>query len=149
MKKVPIGGLTVGNDCPLLVIAGPCQLESLDHAQMIAGILAEACRAAAEDSQLQATDLADDLVRQGVPFREAHHLVGAAVALAEKAGRRLHELTLGEWRRISTKFGSKAPVMFDLDRAMRRRALPGAPSPREVRRQLARWRRVLGNPHLP
>jgi len=88
-------------------------------------------------------------VRQGVPFREAHHLVGAAVALAEKAGRRLHELTLGEWRRISTKFGSKAPVMFDLDRAMRRRALPGAPSPREVRRQLARWRRVLGNPHLP
>lgn len=112
-------------------------------------VCAEACRAAAEDSQLQATDLADDLVRQGVPFREAHHLVGAAVALAEKAGRRLHELTLGEWRRISTKFGSKAPVMFDLDRAMRRRALPGAPSPREVRRQLARWRRVLGNPHLP
>jgi 2-dehydro-3-deoxyphosphooctonate aldolase (KDO 8-P synthase) len=46
MKKVTIGGLTVGNDCPLLVIAGPCQLESLDHAQMIAGILAEACRAA-------------------------------------------------------------------------------------------------------
>lgn len=46
MKRVDIGGLTVGNDCPLLVIAGPCQLESLDHAQMIAGTLAEACRAA-------------------------------------------------------------------------------------------------------
>ena len=46
MKKVTIGGLTVGNDCPLLVIAGPCQLESLDHAQMIAGVLAEACRTA-------------------------------------------------------------------------------------------------------
>jgi 2-dehydro-3-deoxyphosphooctonate aldolase (KDO 8-P synthase) len=46
MKDVAIGGLTVGNDRPLLVIAGPCQLESLDHAQMIAGRMAEACRAA-------------------------------------------------------------------------------------------------------
>ncbi len=46
MKEVSIGGLTVGNDRPLLVIAGPCQLESLDHAQMIAGAMAEACRAA-------------------------------------------------------------------------------------------------------
>ncbi len=43
MKHVKIGGLTVGNDKPLLVIAGPCQLESLDHAQMIAGKMAEAC----------------------------------------------------------------------------------------------------------
>lgn len=46
MKHVQIGGLTVGNDLPLLVIAGPCQLESLDHAQMIAGQMAEICRAA-------------------------------------------------------------------------------------------------------
>jgi 2-dehydro-3-deoxyphosphooctonate aldolase (KDO 8-P synthase) len=46
MKDVKIGGLTVGNDRPLLVIAGPCQLESLDHAQMIAGTMAEACAAA-------------------------------------------------------------------------------------------------------
>ena len=45
-KQVNIGTLTVGNDQPLLVIAGPCQLESLDHAQMIAGIMAEACRSA-------------------------------------------------------------------------------------------------------
>ena len=43
MKHVAIGGLTAGNDLALLVIAGPCQLESLDHAQMIAGTMAEAC----------------------------------------------------------------------------------------------------------
>ena len=43
MKTVQIGKLAVSNDLPLLVIAGPCQLESLDHAQMIAGTLAEAC----------------------------------------------------------------------------------------------------------
>ena len=46
MTDVTIGGLTVGNDRPLLVIAGPCQLESLDHAQMIAGEMAQACAAA-------------------------------------------------------------------------------------------------------
>ncbi|MCZ8079690.1 MAG: 3-deoxy-8-phosphooctulonate synthase [Fuscovulum sp.] len=43
MREVEIGGLSVSNDSPLLVIAGPCQLESLDHAQMIAGKMAEAC----------------------------------------------------------------------------------------------------------
>jgi 2-dehydro-3-deoxyphosphooctonate aldolase (KDO 8-P synthase) len=46
MRNVAIGALDVGNDRPLLVIAGPCQLESLDHAQMIAGAMAEACTAA-------------------------------------------------------------------------------------------------------
>ncbi|MBC7478556.1 MAG: 3-deoxy-8-phosphooctulonate synthase, partial [Pseudorhodobacter sp.] len=46
MKDVKIGTLTVSNDRPLLVIAGPCQLESLDHAQMIAGHMAEVCAAA-------------------------------------------------------------------------------------------------------
>jgi 2-dehydro-3-deoxyphosphooctonate aldolase (KDO 8-P synthase) len=46
MRQVQIGGLRVANDLPLLVIAGPCQLESLDHAQMIAGVMAEACQAA-------------------------------------------------------------------------------------------------------
>ncbi|MCB2117535.1 MAG: 3-deoxy-8-phosphooctulonate synthase [Rhodobacteraceae bacterium] len=45
MKDVRIGGLTVGNDRPLTVIAGPCQIESADHAQMIAGTMAEACTA--------------------------------------------------------------------------------------------------------
>lgn len=46
MTHVRIGGLTVGNDCPLTIIAGPCQLESADHAQMIAGKMKEACDAA-------------------------------------------------------------------------------------------------------
>ncbi|SDD08072.1 3-deoxy-8-phosphooctulonate synthase [Ruegeria marina] len=45
MKHVKIADLTVGNDLPLTVIAGPCQLESADHAQMIAGTLKEACDA--------------------------------------------------------------------------------------------------------
>ena len=46
MKQVQIGKITTGNDQPLTVIAGPCQLETLDHARMIAGQMAEACDAA-------------------------------------------------------------------------------------------------------
>ena len=45
MHELNIGGLTVSNDLPLLVIAGPCQLEGTDHAQMIAGKMAEVCAA--------------------------------------------------------------------------------------------------------
>lgn len=45
MKQVRIGALTVANDAALTVIAGPCQLESLDHAQMIAGVMRDACAA--------------------------------------------------------------------------------------------------------
>ena len=45
MKHVTIGNLTVGNDRPLTLIAGPCELESVDHAQMIAGFMKEACAA--------------------------------------------------------------------------------------------------------
>lgn len=45
MKHVEVAGLTIGNDQPLTVIAGPCQLESADHAQMIAGKMKEACDA--------------------------------------------------------------------------------------------------------
>ncbi|WP_171101802.1 3-deoxy-8-phosphooctulonate synthase [Ruegeria sp. HKCCD7255] len=46
MKHVKIADLTVGNDLPLTIIAGPCQLETADHAQMIAGTMKEACAAA-------------------------------------------------------------------------------------------------------
>lgn len=46
MKDITIGDLRVGNDLPLTVIAGPCQLESADHAQMIAGVITEACKQA-------------------------------------------------------------------------------------------------------
>ncbi|MFK7764789.1 MAG: 3-deoxy-8-phosphooctulonate synthase [Roseobacter sp.] len=46
MKHVTVGDFAIGNDCPLTVIAGPCALESEDHAQMIAGRMKEACAAA-------------------------------------------------------------------------------------------------------
>jgi argininosuccinate lyase len=102
-----------------------------------------ACRAAAGDASLLATDLADYLVRKGMPFRRAHHVVGELVALAERLGRPLDRLTLQEFQSVENAFGSDVSSLFDLEKAMERRKLPGAPAPGEVARQLARWKKRL------
>jgi argininosuccinate lyase len=102
-----------------------------------------ACAAAAADPALLATDLAEYLVRRGVPFRQAHHAVGLAVAAAEKAGKRLSELSLAELQAIHCAFGADVPDLFKPERALQRRELLGGPGPQQVRRQLARWRKVL------
>jgi argininosuccinate lyase len=104
----------------------------------------KACLAAASDPALLATDLADYLVRKGLPFRQAHHAVGALVALAEKLGKPLSGLTLGEFQSVERHFASDVLKVFDLKRAMSRREMTGAPGPKEVRKQLARWRKLLG-----
>jgi argininosuccinate lyase len=102
-----------------------------------------ACHIAASDPSLLATDLVDYLVRKGVPFRHAHHVTGRVVALAERLGKRLNELTLEELRSVEEKFGPDARHIFDLPQAMARRNLPGAPGAKEVRKQLQRWQRIL------
>ncbi len=107
-----------------------------------------ACAAAAGDPVLLATDLADYLVQKGMPFRQAHHVVGAVVALAEKLGKPLNRLTLAELQSVDpvtgTKFfGRDALAVFDLKRALAKRNLTGAPGTREVAKQLVRWREQL------
>ncbi len=112
----------------------------LDHTT----VKAEVCARAAGDPSLLATDLADYLVRKGLPFRQAHHAVGALVGLAEKTNKTLHQLSLDELKTASPLFETDALTTFDLAAAMERRNLTGAPGSREVRKQLARWRKVLG-----
>jgi argininosuccinate lyase len=102
-----------------------------------------ACHAAARDPGLLATDLADYLVRKGVPFRQAHHAVGSLVALAEKLGVPLDRLDLAQLQSISSEFEADALRVFDLDRALDRRSITGAPGTNEVRKQLAWWKRNL------
>src|ERR1019366_6236217 len=58
------------------------------------------CACAASDPSLLATDLADYLVKKGMPFRQAHHVVGEVVALAEKTGKTRNQLTLAELQTI-------------------------------------------------
>lgn len=102
-----------------------------------------ACEAAAADPALLATDLADYLVRKGMPFRHAHHVVGAVVALSEKTGKPLNKLSVSELQSIDKAFGNDAVEIFDLRKAMSRRNLIGAPGTKEVSKQLAFWRKRL------
>ena len=101
------------------------------------------CNAAASDPALLATDLADYLVRKGMPFRQAHHVVGAVVALAEETGKRLNQLTPDELRSVDKNFGADALKVFDLKHAMAQRNVTGAPGTKEVQKQLARWKKLL------
>ena len=101
------------------------------------------CAAAASDPALLATDLADYLVRKGMAFRPAHHVVGAVVALAEKTGKPLNQLTLAELQSVDKTFGRDALGVFNLKTAMAKRNLTGAPGTKEVSKQLARWRAQL------
>jgi argininosuccinate lyase len=103
----------------------------------------ETCAAAASDPALLATDLADYLVRKGMAFRQAHHVVGTVVAFAEKVRRPLDRLTYDQLQAIDKAFEKDALAVFDLKRAMAKRNLPGAPGTKEVARQLARWREKL------
>ncbi len=104
---------------------------------------AAACAAAAADPLLLATDLADYLVKKGMPFRQAHHVVGAVVALAEKSGRPLDRLTLADFQGVDATFAADVTAVFDLKQAMARRQLTGAPGTAEVKKQLARWKKNL------
>ncbi len=119
-------------------------------ARLMAGMLdqiqfrPDRCAAAVADPTLLATDLAEALVRRGVPFRQAHHLVGTAVARAEQLNCPLHQMPLSEWQTISPHFDRSILKVFDLSTALRRRELPGGPGPRAVAQQLKRWRRRLG-----
>jgi len=107
-------------------------------------INASACARAAADPLLLATDLADYLVGKGMPFRQAHHVVGAVVALAEKTGRPLDRLTLADFKGVDPAFTADVTSVFDLGQAMARRRLTGAPGTAEVAKQIARWRKSLG-----
>ena len=104
---------------------------------------AAACAAAVGDPMLLATDVADYLVNRGVPFRKAHEIVGRAVALCTERGCELPQLTLSDWRELSPAFEKDVAKCFDLRAAMAARKGIGAPSPKNVAAQLARWRKTL------
>lgn len=99
--------------------------------------------AAALDDALLATDLADYLVRQGVPFRQGHHLVGQAVRRAEDLGVPLKELSLAEYQAIHSAFAEDLYEVFDFQRSVEARDTEGGTAPAAVRLQIKRARRLL------
>ena len=98
---------------------------------------------AADDPNLLATDLAEYLVKKGMPFREAHEAVGKLVARAVGAKRALNNISLLEMQEISPLFQDDVLKIFDVRASLAKRTAVGAPSPENVAAQIARWKSLL------
>ena len=102
-------------------------------------------RAAAELGYATATDLADWLVRaRGIPFREAHHITGSAVKLAESRGVALDQLPLADLQAIDARIDETVYAALSVDASVAARASYGGTAPDQVRLQVARAREALG-----
>jgi argininosuccinate lyase len=98
-------------------------------------------RAAAGSGYSTATDLADWLVREaGLPFRDAHHVTGRAVALAEQKGCDLASLTLEDLQSIHAAITDKIFDVLSVDASVASRTSFGGTAPEQVRKQIAWWR---------
>jgi argininosuccinate lyase len=110
-----------------------------------------ACLYAASAPELLATDVADALVQAGMPFRQAHQVVGAAVRVAEERGTRIDRLEESdwaglageEWRAVSGVLHHPSPSARLRKALQARQGVAGAPSPAGVQAQLKRWAREL------
>ncbi len=99
--------------------------------------------AAALDHQLLATDLADYLVRKGVPFRTCHEVVGRLVKLSEDTNTPLSELSVEQYAQIHPEFGDDVHAVFDWTASVRSRASRGGTAPESVALQMDKAREAL------
>jgi len=90
---------------------------------------------------LTATDLADYLVKKGIPFREAHHITGRAVALAESKGVDLSDLSIEELKSIDERIGDDLDL--SLENSMNSRKSYGATAPERVKEQIEYFEKFL------
>ena len=101
------------------------------------------CESAASDPLLLATDLADFLVSKGLPFRQAHHVVGELVGLAESRGIGLTDLSDEDAKSISEFLSDDWRSVFNLERAFLMREKPGMPGPNQIATRISHWKSVL------
>ena len=113
--------------------------------EMVPGISvnAEAMRAAAAQGFATATDLADYLVRKGLPFREAHEAVAQAVRFCEVRKCDLADLNLQELRQFSNLIGDDVYASLTLDGAVNARSHIGGTAPTRVKSAIAKARKTL------
>ena len=117
----------------------------------MAGMIAEVefngrrMRALAETGYSTATDFADWLVREAkLPFREAHHVTGAVVALAEQRGCGLADLTLEQFQAIDRRIDADVFSVLSVDASVASRSSYGGTAPDQVRIQIAKAKEILG-----
>jgi argininosuccinate lyase len=98
---------------------------------------------AALNDALLATDLADYLVRKGVPFRQSHHLVGQAVRRAEELDVPLGDLTLADYQAVHPTFAKDVYQVLDFQRSVEARDVEGGTAPSAVRAQIEQAKGLL------
>ncbi len=115
------------------------------YADLLTGIEVDrdAMRTAAAEGFATATDLADYLVRQGLPFREAHEAVARAVRLAAEKGLDLGDLSIAELRQFCSQIGEDARDQLSLDGALAARNHVGGTAPEQVRKAIRSARKSL------
>jgi argininosuccinate lyase len=113
---------------------------------MITGIRvkADAMRGALSQGYATATDLADYLVKRGLPFRDAHEVVAAAVRAAETRGCDLPDFSLAELQAFSPLIGDDVFAVLTVDGSLASRAHVGGTAPEQVRAAIATARAQLG-----
>jgi argininosuccinate lyase len=120
----------------LAAMAGMVETSQFNEARM---------RAAAEAGHPTATDLADWLVREaGLPFREAHHVTGRAVRLADEQGVPLWELSLEALQGVDERIGAAVLNVLSLDASVKSRTSFGGTAPAAVKRKIEAAKKVLG-----
>lgn len=102
----------------------------------------EKTRRAAEEGYILATDLADYLVGKGVPFREAHNIMGGLVQYAVEKGKTFKDLSLSEYKSFSPLFEEDV-YSVTLASSLGARNVPGGTAPGQVAQQLARARKIV------
>ena len=102
-------------------------------------------RQAAEDGYATATEIADFLVREvDMPFRQAHHVTGKIVALAESKKCRLDELSIRELKKINAKITPKIYDVLNVQNAIKNKKSLGGTAPSQVRKQIKRIKKIIG-----
>ncbi len=132
---------------PVFEAAGLMELSIAAMTGMIADAVFDVgrMREAAELGYATATDLADWLVREAdIPFREAHHITGAAVRLAEERGLALDAVPLEDLKAIDARIDARVFEALSVDASVAARASYGGTAPEQVRSQVARAKAALG-----
>lgn len=90
-----------------------------------------------------ATDLAEWLVMKGIPFREAHSIVGKIVVILEEKGTNFKELTLEMLKEINPVFDEFALECLDITTALKRKKTYGSTNPQQVKKRIQFWKRKI------
>lgn len=99
---------------------------------------------AALTPDMLATDLAEYLVRKGLPFRETHHIAGRVVALAEKEGKPMDKLTVEQLQGVDKRFGKDVLEVFNYERSVDMKSAIGGTSKSAVEEQIKILKEMLG-----